>query len=188
MGRRGPKTTPTALKKRLGNPGRRPLNEHEPVAPKASLTPPALLRPDAHKYWIEMAPVVSEMGMLTAADVPAFCRYCNLLARYKTLDDFLMLGGAKGTTYVVKDADGKPRAAAEFPQAWEYRQVLNQLLQYEREFGLTPSSRSRLRVEPTTAKLPMQPTTTKAVTLQQFFAAGGPAPPRPAVGSHKARA
>jgi len=188
MGLRGPKAKPTSIKTLLGNPGRRPLNEHEPVAPLASIAPPKLLRANARPYWDDLAPVLIAMRVLTSADVPAFARYCNLLARYKELDDLLMTKGSTGTTYPIKDANGKTRGVAEWPMAWELRQLLNQLLVHEREFGLTPSSRSKLRVEPVSSTAMTPAANEKSATLQQFFAAGGPAPPRPAVDRRKAGA
>lgn len=174
MGRRGPQPKPTELKKLLGNPGRRRLSESEPVAPVAAIAPPPLLRSNARAYWDSMAPMLIQMRVLTAADVNTFARYCNLLARYKQLDEFLMEKGASGTTYVIKDGNGKARGAAEFPQAWEYRQVLNQLLTHEREFGLTPASRSRLSVEPASTAPAAEPIQQKDAALRDFFRAGGP--------------
>ena len=44
---RGRRPKPTALKKLEGNPGKRPLNELEPVPPVASLRCPNYLLPEA---------------------------------------------------------------------------------------------------------------------------------------------
>ena len=51
MATRGRKPKPTALKALEGNPGKRPLNEHEPVPPKATLRCPAWLEAEAKKEW-----------------------------------------------------------------------------------------------------------------------------------------
>lgn len=107
-----------------------------------------MVREDALEYWHALAPTLIGSGLLTAIDVFTFARYCNLLARYAELDAMLMTRGAMGTTYPVRDAKGKVRGTAELPQAWEYRHVLSQLLAHEREFGLTPSSRSTIRLAP----------------------------------------
>ena len=47
MATRGRKPKPTALKVLEGNPGKRPLNDREPVPPKATLKCPAWLLPEA---------------------------------------------------------------------------------------------------------------------------------------------
>ena len=49
MATRGRKPKPTALKALEGNPGKRPLNEHEPMPPKATLRCPAWLEAEAKK-------------------------------------------------------------------------------------------------------------------------------------------
>lgn len=186
MGCRGPKPKPTSLKRLLGNPGKRTLNENEPIPPDIEVVAPAILRTDARIYWDQLAPLLIAMKVLTCADAIVFARYCNLLARYAQLDAFMMGAkkGATGTTYVIKDEQGKIRSVMELPQSWEYRQIQNQLLAYEREFGLTPSARSRLRVEPGTSGV-ATPAPKRDQSLREFFAGGGPAPPRnaPAAGA-----
>ena len=42
MATRGRKPKPTALKVLEGNPGKRPLNENEPIPPKGSIKCPSL--------------------------------------------------------------------------------------------------------------------------------------------------
>lgn len=131
----------------MGNPGHRSKGRSEPKPGPASLKPPNTLREDAEPFWKSLAPQLIELGLLTRADVHAFARYCNLLARYRELDRFLMTKGVMGTTYSVRDKRGRITGAAELPQAWEYRNLQGQLLSYEREFGLTPSARVGLKVE-----------------------------------------
>jgi P27 family predicted phage terminase small subunit len=186
MGRRGPKPKPTALKKLLGNPGKRALNEHEPIPPEGEIKPPPSVRAGARKYWDYYAPILVSMRVLTVADVGLLGRYCNLLQRYEILDEFLMAKGPAGTTYALKDKNGKARGAQEIPQAWEYRQVHGQLLAMERELGLTPSSRTRLRVEnAATSPMPAAAPTLKDTGIRAFFAAGGVdrPPAKPAEGA-----
>ena len=51
MATRGRKPKPTAIKVLEGNPGKRPLNEHEPAPPKANIKCPTWLLPEAKKEW-----------------------------------------------------------------------------------------------------------------------------------------
>ena len=46
MATRGRKPKPTALKVLEGNPGKRPLNENEPIPPKGSIKCPSWLLPE----------------------------------------------------------------------------------------------------------------------------------------------
>lgn len=185
MGRRGPPPKPSALKKLLGNPGKRTINEHEPVPPDGEIAPPPMLRANAREYWNLLAPLLKTMKVLTIADVMAFCRYCNLLARYHELDLALMTSGPMGTLMSTKDKNGKVTGLSEKPISWEYRQIQQQLLNLEREFGLTPAARSRLKVErpgATTAAEggSSEPASGHDKELRDFFAGGGPAAPRTA--------
>jgi len=77
MATRGRKPKPTALKVLEGNPGKRPLNENEPVPPKGSIKCPTWLLPEAKKEWKRLAPPLEAMGVLTIADISAFEGYCQ---------------------------------------------------------------------------------------------------------------
>ena len=58
MAKRGRKPKPTALKKLEGNPGKRPLNELEPMPQVTMLRCPNWLEPEAKKEWRRLAPVL----------------------------------------------------------------------------------------------------------------------------------
>lgn len=68
MAKRGRKPKPTALKKLEGNPGKRPLNELEPMPRVSMLRCPNWLEPEAKKEWRRLAPVLIDAGILTGAD------------------------------------------------------------------------------------------------------------------------
>ena len=69
MATRGRKPKPTALKLLEGNPGKRPINEHEPIPPKGTVKCPTWLEPEAKKEWKRLAPSLEAMGVLTQADL-----------------------------------------------------------------------------------------------------------------------
>lgn len=135
------------MKIAAGNPGKRKLNDAEPLPPQGEIAPPEYISVEARRHWDRIAPVVIAMRTLTTADVDAFARYCELLERYSVLRAFVWRKGAAGTSYRVTDDSGKLRYIAELPQAAELRQVHRLLLQLEREFGLTAAARSRIQVE-----------------------------------------
>ena len=72
MATKGRKPKPTAMKLLEGNPGKRPLNVHEPIPPKGTVKCPAWLLPEAKKEWKRLAPALEAMGVLTMADQTAF--------------------------------------------------------------------------------------------------------------------
>lgn len=121
---RGPAPTPTALKILKGNPGRRPLNTREAAPELGMPAMPARLRPEAQVVWKELAPILMACGLLTKADGRAFALVCDALADY----DEDRGAGKRGDTSFTK---------------------LRQMLP---EFGLTPASRSRIKVDLPQAK------------------------------------
>jgi P27 family predicted phage terminase small subunit len=143
MGRRGPQAEPTAIKEAKGNPGRRRLNENEPVPPSAPVTPPRWLPPTAIEIWNDLAPYLITMRVLTVVDRFPFARYCRMMARYIELQEAMWDKGPQGTLYPLKDKKGKVRNAAEWPMAAELRRLQEMLVRLEDRFGMTPWSRCR---------------------------------------------
>jgi len=138
---RGRKPVPTALKILRGNPGCRRLNDREPEPAEAvNLTPPDWLNEDAKAEWADKAPMLQRLGLLTEADLDAFCLYCQTFARWKEAEKKLLQFGM-----VVKSNSNNG-----FPVLSPYLQISNkaqaQATKMLIEFGLTPSSRSRVTV------------------------------------------
>ena len=93
MATRGRKPKPTALKLLEGNPGKRPINENEPIPPKGTVKCPTWLEPEAKKEWKRLAPSLEAMGVLTQADLTAFAGYCQAYARWKEAEEFISQHG-----------------------------------------------------------------------------------------------
>lgn len=147
MGERGPPPTPTILKIAAGNPGRRELNDSEPVPPPGAVVAPSFITGRALEVWNIAAPVAMAMKVLTMADVLAFGRYCVAFARYLDVNDLL---AEKGRTYERWEGTGEAKRlvyVGERPEAAEWRKLHEILIRLEKEFGLTASARSRIRVE-----------------------------------------
>jgi phage terminase small subunit len=70
---------PTALKIIQGNPGKRPLNRHEPK-PAPRCARPKFLNGRAARIWDEYAPELERIGVLTAVDGHLFAAWCTLAA------------------------------------------------------------------------------------------------------------
>ncbi|HEX5106418.1 MAG TPA: phage terminase small subunit P27 family [Pirellulaceae bacterium] len=79
---KGRKPKPTLLKLLDGNPGKRPLNEREPVALQGLPAPPQWLDAEAKAEWERIIPDLAEMGVLSRADRPALAAYCTAWSRW----------------------------------------------------------------------------------------------------------
>ncbi len=110
-----------------GNPGKRRLNDTEPQPPSSVVRRPAFLSASASVVWDSIAPAAKAMGTLTAADVQAFARLCELEATARA-------NSAK------KDTD-----PANFSVRVEL-DTANALKAYYDFFGLTPTGRSRIKL------------------------------------------
>ena len=136
---RGRKPKPTILKALAGNPGKQPLNDREPSAPEGMPDCPHYLDDVARDEWTRMAAVLLQMGLLTLADRAALSAYCVAYSRWVHAEEQVKKYGT-----IVKSPDKG------FPMKSPYLTVADQAMEAMRkfmiEFGLTPSSRSRIRV------------------------------------------
>jgi len=124
---------PTALKVLQGNPGKRPLNNREPKPEIGAAVPEYLLKmPGPLAQWRRWAPKLTALGVLTEVDAPAFARLCRLWDLDET-----------GATWSDEEEDARI--------AWKMRfdhQLVSEIRQLEGRFGLTPSDRGKIKVEP----------------------------------------
>lgn len=196
MGLRGPAPKPTAIKVAAGNPGKRTLNDDEPIPPQGEIAPPDWIGDRARVVWAQVAPVLVAMRTLTTADLLPFARYCEAFARWLELNEFMIKKGPTGTTYAKTGkqevgADGKPKGKPkvdyvyELPQASEWRQLFGILQRFEDRFGLNASARSRIRVQ-LAGPVVQNPQQQRDQEKRDFFAGGGPRPARLVSGSAEA--
>ena len=136
MATRGRKPKPTALKLLEGNPGKRPINEHEPVPPKGTVKCPTWLEPEAKKEWKRLAPSLEARGVLTQADLTAFAGYCQAYARWKEAEEFISQHGS-----IFQTPSGYVQ---QVPQVSIAQQNLKIMQSFCSEFGLTPATRARI--------------------------------------------
>lgn len=136
MAQRGRKPTPTAIKELEGNPGKRPLNENEPKPMKKAPACPKWLEPEAKKEWRRLAKQMESIGILTEVDMAAFASYCQAYARWKEAEEFISQHGS-----IVKTPSGYWQQVPQVSIAQTYNKIMTKLAA---EFGLTPSSRSRI--------------------------------------------
>ena len=135
-GKQGSKPIPTALKLLRGNPGRRPLNDREPKAAPKLPSPPAELSDAAKKEWWRTGRKLLAAGIVTELDASAFAAYCQSYARWLEAQAVL----AK-TAMLVKNKQGFLMANPLLRVARDAQEQFTKILS---EFGMTPSSRSRV--------------------------------------------
>lgn len=138
MGRRGPPPKPTPLKLLHGAKPHR-INSAEPQMPDGPVRKPPWLSPSAAAEWDEVAPHLSSAKVLTVADATVLGFYCETVAVAKRLSEL-----AANSPPVVT---GREKTIVKNPIFAQRRDAVDQALRLAREFGLTPSARSGIKVE-----------------------------------------
>ena len=149
MAGRPPK--PTAVKLAEGNPGKRPLNRREPTVAAKMPSCPAWLGGEARREWRRLAKELHAANLLASVDRAALAAYCQLWARWVAIEEELVA--------TVPGKDGQPvpkyKMVGSTDKGYEFvnplyglaLQTLKAMKQYMVEFGMTPSSRSRIRID-----------------------------------------
>lgn len=135
---------PTAIKRLEGNPGKRPLNEHEPQ-PAVGCPMPEWLPPGAQAYWKKYAPELEAIGVLTRVDESQFAAFCCACWDFEY------------AVRQMKPKKGKPnpkmqdtRTGYEQISGWETvrRRAADEIRKFGAEFGMSASSRTRIQAQP----------------------------------------
>lgn len=138
---RGPAPQPTALKLLRGNPGRRRLNDAEatPEVPLAVPAPPVALKGEASAEWRRRAPQLLRLGLMTEVDLPAFESYCRAWGRYVDAETKV-----EATGVILQAPSGYP---IQNPMLAVANKALAQCKDFWARFGMTPSDRTRVRID-----------------------------------------
>ena len=144
-----PKPTPTVLKLIKGNPGKRALNKHEPKPQRGIPKCPAHLDAKAKTAWKNLCHSLDKMGVLTLADSYALEILCSIYARIRDLQKAIRVHG--GTTYVTVNITGDEMHKSR-PEVSQLEKAESSFRSYITEFGLTPSSRSKVETTEKTDK------------------------------------
>ena len=136
----GRKPKPSHLKAITGNAGKRAANKREPKPRKGIPPCPGHLSLRAKAAWKRLGPELEAMGVLTVADGMALELLVSAYAEYRDAQDLV---DREGKTYETVSQSGSVmvRARPEVAMASDAWRRMRAMLA---EFGLTPSSRSRV--------------------------------------------
>lgn len=127
---------PTSLKLIRGNPGKRAINKREPQPSAKAPRCPDFLDEIAKREWSRMLPILKRMKVLTEADGVALANLCQALSTMIQAQEALSKSGL-----LVKAQSGWVQQSPLVSVVQSQMKIVNQLCG---EFGLTPSSRSRI--------------------------------------------
>lgn len=128
------------------------MNQGEPKpAPASDLKPPrGRLSKHARRLWVDLAPSLESLGLLTEADLAAFELLCDHYGFAVEAAAILRDEGLVVKEPAAFDDEGNPTAwkSKKNPAAQIFRENSVAFRMLAGEFGLTPSARARLDVEP----------------------------------------
>jgi P27 family predicted phage terminase small subunit len=133
---RGRRPKPTRLKVLTGNPGRRPLNVHEPKPEPVVPECPIELGPVARREWDRLAGVLAPLRILTNLDRAALAAYCGAYGMWAEATEAIQKFGT-----MVKSPSGYPVQSPYVSIANRQAEIMMRIAS---EFGFTPASRSRI--------------------------------------------
>ena len=139
---KGRKPTPTRLKVVRGNPGKRALPKGEPKPRKIARVPaaPGHLSRLAANEWRRVAGQLCALGVLTSIDLRSLEAYCDAYSKMRTASAAL---DEHGVTYLTTTESGSVMIRKR-PEVEIFAAMLIQVRAFATEFGLTPSSRTRV--------------------------------------------
>nr|WP_256441774.1 phage terminase small subunit P27 family [Cupriavidus sp. AcVe19-6a] len=144
-----PKPKPTVLKLLEGNPGRRPLPQHEIQPARGRLpSPPAHLDERAKAEWRRLAREMHRLGTLTMIDRGAFAVVCQAYSHWVVAEQALaQMAGRDPLTHglIIKTTNGN---VIQNPLVGNARRAQLAYLRAAVEFGMTPSARAGLEIKP----------------------------------------
>lgn len=147
----GRRPLPSAIKKLRGNPGKRAHNTAEPKAPIGAPKMPAGLDKLAIAEWKAIVPLLLALGVLTQVDGKALAAYCMAYARWMEAHEEVQRLGLIVEEPIVGLRNGElQELGARYkrnPAVSIEHEAMKIMKAYLVEFGLTPSSRARLRIE-----------------------------------------
>ena len=133
----GPPPEHPHLRLLKGNPGKRPARSlPEPTRTEQCPEPPEHLQGYAKEAWLELAPELYRLNLLTVLDIGPFSAYCCAYAHWRLAEESI----ARLDSTVTTTKNGQ----RVHPLVRIASQAANDALRFGAHFGLSPNSRLRL--------------------------------------------
>lgn len=147
MPARGPKTKPTNIKILTDTIRNHRLNPNEPKPEAAQPDPPAHLTEAARAEWDRVVVDVVALGLLSNLDRAALAAYCQACGRWSAAETALARMAAKDAVtdgLIIRTKSGN---IIQNPLVGAANKAMADMVRYAAEFGMTPSSRTRINAE-----------------------------------------
>lgn len=141
MGQRGPAPLPSNVHRLMGNRSKKAgAALTDSFSPDVSIPkPPAHLLPEAKKEWRRITPHLEKGRVISEVDRAALAAYCQAYARWVEVEKKIKELGESGLI---------EKTPNDYKQMSVWLQISNravdQMHKFMTEFGMTPSSRSRV--------------------------------------------
>lgn len=134
---RGRKPKPNAIKELSGSR----WASDEPALDDSKPACPPWLTDEAKVIWRYHAGNLHSAGLLKKTDRDTFAAYCESVADFQRATERLQREGAQ---YVFRNYNGTYQ---ENPYVYQKNRAMEKMLKFAAEFGMSPSARSRFKVE-----------------------------------------
>lgn len=139
---------PTAVKELQGNAGHRKLNADEPRPDLGVPEKPKGMPRAASREWDRIVPALLKLGVLTIVDGKALAAYCDAYAYWEQArKDMDSHGLVVEEPILNKEGDEIGTKLKANPAVSIYATMGKLMKSFLVEFGLTPASRSKLKIE-----------------------------------------
>lgn len=140
MGRRGPAPKPAKLKLLQGT-YRADRDASSPPTPETAVPScPSWLHAEAKRVWRRITPQLEKLGLISEIDRDALAAYCQAYAEWWQMERIIADEGHFQTN--LRSGHTSPHPAVRIRDA-----AVKTMRDYEREFGMTPSARTRVSAE-----------------------------------------
>lgn len=119
--------------------GRKPKPQHEIIPSAGHPACPPHLKGEARAEWDRITDELDQMGLLTTADRPGLALYCSAWARWIEAEGKVAELGLMVAAPKTKTPMGNPYLSIS-------NKAHEQMLKLLTEYGLTASSRTRIRI------------------------------------------
>ena len=138
---------PTAVRLLEGNAGHRPINSEEPKPPTGAPEMPKGMGVAAKRHWRRYVHALMQIGVLTKVDGQALEQVCISAALAEKYRNKVLAEPWVLQPVFSKDGAIVGHEEKENPLLNAYLKCSKMMKAFQIEFGLTPASRTRLKVE-----------------------------------------